>query len=46
LPSVRADFLLKLGRHEEAQAEFERAAGLTQNARERALLLEQARQAG
>jgi predicted RNA polymerase sigma factor len=38
LPSVRADLLAKLGRHAEAGAEFERAAGLTDNARERALL--------
>ena len=43
LPSVRGDLLAKLGRHAEAQAEFERAAGLTQNERERALLLERAR---
>jgi len=42
LPSVRGDLLAKLGRHAEAQAEFERAAGLTQNERERALLLERA----
>ena len=45
LPSVRGDLLKKLGRLEEARAEFERAAGLTQNARERALLLERAAQA-
>jgi RNA polymerase sigma factor (sigma-70 family) len=43
LPSVRGDLLAKLGRHAEAQAEFERAAGLTQNERERALLMERAR---
>ncbi|MBW8899488.1 MAG: RNA polymerase subunit sigma-24 [Massilia sp.] len=43
LPSVRGDLLAKLGRHAEARAEFERAAGLTQNERERALLLERAR---
>jgi predicted RNA polymerase sigma factor len=43
LPSVRGDLLAKLGRHAEAKAEFERAAGLTQNERERALLLERAR---
>jgi predicted RNA polymerase sigma factor len=42
LPSVRGDFLFKLGRHGEARAEFERAAGLTRNARERALLLDRA----
>jgi len=39
LPSVRGDLLLKLGRSDEARAEFERAAALTQNARERELLL-------
>jgi RNA polymerase sigma factor (sigma-70 family) len=38
LPSVRADLLTKLGRHAEAHAELERAAALTRNARERALL--------
>jgi predicted RNA polymerase sigma factor len=43
LPSVRGDFLMKLGRLGEAQAEFERAASLTSNAREQALLLERAR---
>ncbi|SFB54666.1 RNA polymerase, sigma subunit, ECF family [Amycolatopsis marina] len=42
LPSVRGDFLSRLGRLEEARAEFERAAALTQNERERALLLERA----
>ena len=42
LPSVRGDFLFKLGRFTEAQAEFERAATLTQNARERELLLDRA----
>jgi RNA polymerase sigma factor (sigma-70 family) len=42
LPSVRGDLLAKLGRSEEARAEFERAASLTQNARERELLLERA----
>jgi predicted RNA polymerase sigma factor len=42
LPSVRGDLLFKLGRHDEARAEFERAAALTQNARERTLLLERA----
>ncbi|WP_413808027.1 RNA polymerase sigma factor [Streptomyces sp. OE57] len=40
LPSVRGDLLERLGRHEEARAEFARAAALTRNARERALLLE------
>jgi predicted RNA polymerase sigma factor len=43
LPGVRADFLLKLGRREEARAEFERAASLTRNARERNLMLDRAR---
>jgi predicted RNA polymerase sigma factor len=38
LPSVRGDFLAKLGRFDEAAAEFERAASLTRNIRERALL--------
>ena len=42
LPSVRGDLLARLDRHEEASAEFERAASLTQNARERALLLARA----
>lgn len=42
LPSVRGDFLFKLGRRDEARAEFERAASLTQNARERKLLLDRA----
>jgi predicted RNA polymerase sigma factor len=39
LPAVRGDLLAKLGRHAEARAEFERAATLTRNARERAVLL-------
>jgi RNA polymerase sigma-70 factor, ECF subfamily len=43
LPSVRGDLLAKLNRKDEAQAEFERAASLTRNARERELLLERAR---
>ena len=43
LPSVRGDFLRKLGRFEEARVELERAASLTRNARERELLLERAR---
>jgi RNA polymerase sigma factor (sigma-70 family) len=43
LPSVRGDFLFKLGRFAEAQAEFERAAALTRNAREHELLLGRAR---
>lgn len=42
LPSVRGDLLVKLGRHDEARAEFERAASLTRNERERTLLLERA----
>jgi predicted RNA polymerase sigma factor len=42
LPSVRADLLAKVGRYDEAAAEFKRAAALTRNARERALLLERA----
>lgn len=43
LPSVRGDFLKKLGRFDEARSEFERAADLTRNARERELLLGRAR---
>jgi predicted RNA polymerase sigma factor len=43
LPSVRGDLLKKLGRFDEARAEFERAAALTRNARERELLLDRAR---
>jgi RNA polymerase sigma factor (sigma-70 family) len=43
LPSVRGDLLAKLGRHDEARVEFELAASLTRNERERALLLERAR---
>jgi predicted RNA polymerase sigma factor len=43
LPSVRGDLLAKLGRPDEARAEFERAAALAANLRERALLLERAR---
>jgi len=43
LPSVRGDLLAKLGRHAEARAEFERAAGMTRNAREQALLLARAK---
>ena len=39
LPSVRGDLLVKLGRHAEARTEFERAASLTRNLRERELLL-------
>jgi RNA polymerase sigma-70 factor (ECF subfamily) len=44
LPSVRGDLLKKLGRFEEAQKEFERAAGLTRNAREREMMLERVRE--
>jgi RNA polymerase sigma-70 factor (ECF subfamily) len=43
LPSVRGDFLRKLGRKGEARMEFERAASLTRNEREREMLLERAR---
>ena len=43
LPSVRGDLLEKLGRMAEARAEFERAAAMTRNARERELLLARAR---
>ena len=42
LPSVRADFLAKLGRVDEARSELERAASLTRNERERALILDRA----
>ncbi|MFI9181875.1 RNA polymerase sigma factor [Streptomyces goshikiensis] len=45
LPSVRGDLLRRLGRRAEARAEFERAASLTRNARERALLLGRAAEA-
>jgi predicted RNA polymerase sigma factor len=44
LPSVRGDLLTKLGRYDEARVEFNRAASLTRNARERELLLERARE--
>jgi RNA polymerase sigma factor (sigma-70 family) len=46
LPSVRGDLLMKLGRLEEARTEFDRAASLTRNARERTLLLERAKACG
>ncbi|MEU2787984.1 RNA polymerase sigma factor [Streptomyces sp. NPDC007100] len=46
LPSVRGDLLERLGRPEEARAEFERAAGLARNAREKALLLAKAARSG
>ena len=42
LPAVRADLLVRLGRSLEARPEFERAAELTRNARERQLLLDRA----
>ena len=45
LPSVRGDLLAKLGRLDEARAEFERAAAMTRNERERTLLLGRARAA-
>jgi predicted RNA polymerase sigma factor len=43
LPSVRAELLFRLGRYDEARPEFERAASLARNARERELLLSRAR---
>jgi predicted RNA polymerase sigma factor len=46
LPSVRGDLLKKMGRIDEARQEFERAAGMTRNERERGLLLERARACG
>jgi RNA polymerase sigma-70 factor (ECF subfamily) len=46
LPSVRGDLLKKLGRLDEARAEFERAAALTRNGRERQLLLARAEACG
>jgi RNA polymerase sigma factor (sigma-70 family) len=46
LPGVRGDLLVKLGRLDEARGEFERAASLTRNARERALLSERAAACG
>ena len=42
LPSVRGDLLTKLGRFDEARVEFERAAAMTRNERERTLLLDRA----
>ena len=44
LPSVRGEFLRQLGRLEEARMEFERAASLTQNGRERELLFNRAKE--
>ena len=46
LPSVRADLLAKLGRNAEAKEEFERAAAMTANEREKELLLKRAREQG
>ena len=46
LPAVRGDLLVKLGRLDEARAELERAASLTQNARDRRLLLNRAAACG
>ncbi|MFD4408967.1 RNA polymerase sigma factor [Streptomyces sp. NPDC058476] len=46
LPSVRGDLLARLGRTAQARAEFERAAALARNERERALLLDRARSSG
>jgi predicted RNA polymerase sigma factor len=46
LPSVRGDLLVKLGRSAEAKGEFERAASLTRNERERTLLLARAAACG
>lgn len=46
LPAVRADLLMKLGRLDEARAEFQRAAELTGNSRERGLLLDRAAACG
>jgi len=43
LPAVRGDLLTKLGRFDEARTEFERAASLTRDARERELRLDRAR---
>ena len=43
LPSVRGELLAKLGRQEEARSEFERAAGMTRNEREREMLLDRSR---
>jgi predicted RNA polymerase sigma factor len=46
LPSVRGDLLAKLGRRDEARLEFERAAKLAGNAREREMLLDRAKEMG
>ena len=42
LPSVRGDLLFRLGRYHDARTEFERAASMTRNIRERALLRQRA----
>ena len=46
MPAVRGDLLAKVGRFDEAKAEFERAASMTTNVRERGVLLERARRCG
>jgi predicted RNA polymerase sigma factor len=46
LPTVRGDLLEQLGRRDEARAEFERAASLTRNERERTLLMNRAAACG
>jgi RNA polymerase sigma factor (sigma-70 family) len=46
LPSVRGELLTRLGRYDEARREFQRAAALTENAREQELLLDRARRCG
>jgi RNA polymerase sigma factor (sigma-70 family) len=46
LPSVRGDFLWRLGRFEEARTEFQTAAEMTRNAKEKALLLRRAKECG
>lgn len=46
LPAVRGDFLMKIGRFDEAASELARAAAMTRNVPERNLLLERARAAG
>jgi predicted RNA polymerase sigma factor len=44
LPAVRGDLLARLGRHDEARREFERAAAMTRNEQERAVMLRRARE--
>jgi RNA polymerase sigma factor (sigma-70 family) len=46
LPAAKGDFLFRAGRHDEARAEFERAAALTRNEREKAFLLKRASECG